>query len=236
MKKTPPTYDRVQALVRNKQYLKDLVELHKKKVVTDVVNGTKRKRLLTCYEKEEIFCKKYNLEMVVTPAFAKKYTREQIEGLPIFCDNPVVSVKPQGKKDAKNNIINVRINGELTQVPKLDEADYVLRKKRFLNVEIDLLKNTKKIEKKLSQLVRSYKKYVTTDSTRHKTTIYDPWHIYDLHKSNGLSLLEISRQLHGGTYPRGSKTPAYNYRLWAPFKNVQRAYKQAEKMINNVTP
>lgn len=66
-----------------------------------------------------------------------------------------------------------------------------------------------------------------------RATIYDPWEIYNKHQA-GKSLLEIARELHGKNYPPGKRSPAYNEKLWAPYKDVRRAYNQAQKMIKAV--
>jgi hypothetical protein len=120
MKKRIPTYDHVQALARNPQYLKDLGKINDKQVIKE--NG--RKRLLTRYEKEENLCEKYQMNLIITPEFAQKYTRAQIEGQMIFFDDPVVSVKSQGDENA---MIKTKGKGIPSGAMKIDRAGYVLR-------------------------------------------------------------------------------------------------------------
>ncbi|MGO9146117.1 MAG: hypothetical protein ACLQDF_07090 [Desulfomonilia bacterium] len=71
---------------------------------------------------------------------------------------------------------------------------------------------------------------------RSKPKKYDPWKIYDLHHTYGLSLLEIARKLEGVDPLPGEKSPVYNEEQWPSYQRVRRAYKKAERMIKAVEP
>lgn len=99
---------------------------------------------------------------------------------------------------------------------------------------IDLSKSDDDLRNTFNQKIKNMKKMVEKDKKRKpKEMLYDPWEVYDLHKS-GYSLLEIARKKEGKHYTRGMKTPEYNYRLGAPYKRVQRAFDRAKKMIQAV--
>lgn len=223
MKKRISTYDHIQALVRNKQYLNDLGKISDEQVIKE--NG--RKRLLTRYEKEENLLEKYKMHFIITPEFARERTRVQIEGQIIFFDDPVVSVQPQGDENA---LIEVRGKGIAAGTMTVDEPGYVLRERRFLTIEIDLYKKFKDIDVKIKQLVKSYRKYVKLDAAHDKTTYYDPWEIYDKHRE-GMNLLKIAKQKTGST-----KNPAYDPILKADYNKVRSAYNYANNMIKKINP
>jgi hypothetical protein len=99
---------------------------------------------------------------------------------------------------------------------------------------IDLSKSDDDLRNTFNQKIRNLKKMVEGDKKRKpKEMLYDPWEVYDLHKS-GYSLLEIARKKEGEPCSRGMKTPAYNDRLGASYQRVQRAFDRAEKMIQAV--
>ena len=213
MKKRIPTYDHVQALARNHQYLKDLGKV-------SVFTGLKR------IEAEDNLCAKYQLHLVITPEFARQYTREQIEGQMIFFDDPVVSVKPRGNENA---MIKVKGKGIPPGTMKIDEAGYVLRERRFLTVEIDLSKKIEDIKTKIQQLVKSYRKYLKLDQAHDKGTVLDPWDIYDK-KRAGMNLLKIAKQISGET-----GNPSYDPELKVVYDQVYNAYSKAMTLVKNVS-
>lgn len=103
----------------------------------------------------------------------------------------------------------------------------------FLKLQIDMSRNEEDLGKAFKQIIKASKQQCMAKKKAAREIIYNPWQIYD-QKQAGLSLLAITRKLHGNNYPRGARTPAYNEKLGAPYKAVWRAYKQAEKMIKTV--
>ena len=104
--------------------------------------------------------------------------------------------------------------------------------KARLTIDINLTGKMSDILEDVKKAVERFREKQNVSQTRARgTKDYDPWGIYDLRHS-GLSLLEIARKLTGKKYTRGQeKSPAYNPKLWPPYKRVERAYKQAVKMI-----
>jgi hypothetical protein len=103
-----------------------------------------------------------------------------------------------------------------------------------MRLKIDMARSEGELLNAFSEKIKAWKKYVPKEVGKRKT-IYDPWDVYDQHKS-GLSFSEIARRLSGKDYPRGQKSPAYNEELWPPYKRVKRAYDQAVKMIQTIKP
>lgn len=110
--------------------------------------------------------------------------------------------------------------------------DYV-----YTRLRIDLTKTEGELKKAFIEKIRSWKTHPLSllgpEDRKPRKTNYDPWECYDLHQK-GMSLNEIARKLAGGVYPKGKKSPAYNEKLWSPYKNVKRAYERALKMIQFV--
>ncbi len=104
--------------------------------------------------------------------------------------------------------------------------------------EIDITKSTKELVKDFRQKVGLLKQNAAKEKIIKKTT-YNPWEIWDMVQS-GLNLNAIARKFHekstrsGRKTPRGKRSPAYNTTLWLPYKRVERAYRQAVKMIQAV--
>lgn len=107
---------------------------------------------------------------------------------------------------------------------------------RFVTVrlKVDMAKSEKELLKAFSAKIKTWKKHIPKEKRKRKTEC-DPWDIYDQIQS-GLSFSEIARRLSGKDYPRGKRSPSHNEELWAPYKRVQKAYKQATEMIRTVGP
>lgn len=107
---------------------------------------------------------------------------------------------------------------------------------RFVTIrlKVDMAKSEGELLKAFSAKIKTWKKFIPKE-TRKRKTEFDPWEIYD-QKQSGLSLVEITRRLSGKDYRRGERCPAHNKELWTPYKRVERAYKQAEKMIQTIKP
>ncbi|HPB38895.1 MAG TPA: hypothetical protein PK125_12145 [Syntrophorhabdus sp.] len=113
--------------------------------------------------------------------------------------------------------------------PEFPTRQYIL----LVHLEINLTKSEADLIRSFKSMIKSWKKNIPDDIAPRKSK-YDPWKIYDLHQSNR-SLNQIARDLCGDNSPRGERSPAYNDRLWPPYKAVERAYKKAVKMIQSVT-
>ena len=105
----------------------------------------------------------------------------------------------------------------------------------FVRLLIDLNKSERELKKRFIEIVKAareeMKQRTSEGMTTSKKREYDPWEIYDLRKKKELPLLEIARRHYGKRTPRGRRSPSNNKKLWPPYKGVERAYNQAEKMI-----
>lgn len=104
---------------------------------------------------------------------------------------------------------------------------------------IDLSRSERELEQAFSQKVKQWKEQLNSlriragkvDSKKKpRKTTYEPWDIYDLRKF-GLSLNQIACRKSGENPPCGQRTPAYNEKLWSPYKRTKNAYDRAVKMI-----
>ena len=146
----------------------------------------------------------------------------------IFADvDPIVAVKPAGSFEPVDRYVKVRGKREKARIA--DPRTHILRDGRFLSLEIDLKRKSEDIEKRMTKWVRLYKKVVDGDVSHNKESDYDPWEIYDLHKQQGLSLVEIARRKSGI-----DGSPNYNARLRACDRKVRRAYNKALQMITSI--
>jgi hypothetical protein len=211
-----PTYDRIQALVRDKQYLRDLGK------VQSAAGGMKQ--ILA----EKKVREKYGLFILIDEEFARKYSRERLGDTMLFEDvDPVVSIIPAGKVEPSTETTTIK--GEKTILISLNPRTYILRKGRFLTLEIDLKARGKDIERLVEKRISTYKKIADKRTSHEKRGEYDPWDIWDMHKKQGLSLVEIARRKSGI-----SGSPNYNDNLRAYDRCVRRAYKKASSMIESV--
>lgn len=211
-----PTYDRIQALVRDKQYLKDRSKCESIKEYTERSKA------------EKVLCKKYHLVLVLTDAFAKKYSRGQLGDTMMFTDvDPVVSIIPAGKYESSTK--TVKVKGKKIKVHTTDPRTYILRKGRFLTLEIDLKAKDKDIERLVRKRISTYKSIVEKGKSHDKKGEYDPWEVWDMHKKQGLALAEIARQKSGR---KGN--PTYDDILRKYDSKVRRAYDKACQMIERI--
>lgn len=211
-----PTYDRIQALVRDEQYLSDLRRVQAKG------GGIKRIRA------EKKLCEKYGLFIPITEEFAEQYSREQLGDTMVFEDvDPVVSIIPVGK--FKPATKTVKVKGKKTTISTQNPGTYILRKGRFLTLEIDLQARDKDIERIVKKRVSTYKSIVDKDPSHDKKGEYEPWEVWDMHEKEGLSLVEIARRKSGLT-----GNPTFDDRLRSHDRKVRRAYDKTCSMIQSI--
>jgi hypothetical protein len=213
-KKIPiSNYDRVQALLRIPEYLKDL---------KDIKKGFNRDKL-------KKFRSKYHLSgPIIDFEFVKKYTPQRLERISIFTDEQITIVKPHQRGKFIKKMVTFREEDGQKEVLIYDRSPF-LRGKRYLTIEIDLKKSKTKLLGKIKYYIDDYGKYVDRQETRYKESGYSPWEVYKLYKDEKLTFSEIARQLSGR-----EGNPSYNEKLMAEFKKVKRAFEKACDIINQV--
>jgi hypothetical protein len=123
-------------------------------------------------------------------------------------------------------------------------AVWTLHKGRmFVRLKIDLHRTEGELTKAFARMIRAWKafarkhQYLPEGRARKQTkpskdgtnqSYYDPWEIYDLCKK-GMSLSSIVLN------KTGHINPVYNPEASASYKRVERAYTQAERMIQTVS-
>jgi len=207
MKKELRGWDRVQALIRNPEYKNEYNEFSKLEMFKNQNYFQKRDNLL----------KKWELTLPLNPA---EFTN---------------------KSKPKNTYTNVFSNASYNNYPakplpfKQDsENTYWLRDKRYLKIEVDLTFSPKKIKDDVEAIVKYWRPNIQIDEGRNKSTVYDPWEIYDMVNAEGGKLIEVARKRYGEIARGESKHPSHNAKLMACYKQVQRAYRKALQMIDQV--
>ena len=93
-----------------------------------------------------------------------------------------------------------------------------------LNLTIDLRPTESEIIKSVKKIIKNYK---STPKDRNRERIFDPFLIYDMHKVEKLSFVDIARLLANVD----GKTKSADPILRAYAKQIERGYKNAVKMI-----
>ncbi len=115
--------------------------------------------------------------------------------------------------------VTARVKKGKTFTPKL--------KRNILTVQLDLASQRDPL-RRFKKLVRQYRNGVKRPTARERETTLDPWEVYDMHKK-GKRLLSIAKEKY-----RFRNNPAYDNKAMSYYKQVERAYKKAEKMIEAV--
>ena len=101
---------------------------------------------------------------------------------------------------------------------------------KFLFLMIDLEQNGKAIIKELKTIITHYKKNMPINKSRQRDTLVKIWEVYDMHHIYGMNFQQITKRLSGIK----DGNPAYNEKLMAWYKVVERAYKKAVRIIKQV--
>jgi len=215
-------YNKVQVLVRDKQYLKELKELQKGYF----------------HDKQEAFCKKYDLSIPITPEDASKLP---VEAFKHFMPEDDVAVgivshhkdansfKQVSSKYVSGKRISSKLKGKIECLEFEQDTSLWLRDGRYLTIEIDLKKKKKDIIDGVMQKVDFLSKPALEKTGRYKKHKFDLWKIYDMRHKDKLNFSDIARKLSGET-----DNSTYNEKLDKALQRVKRAYKAADKMRQEV--
>jgi hypothetical protein len=159
-------YERVQALIRNPQYLKDY--------------NTKIKGRFNHNDYTK-FLQEYGIEIPLDPAQWKAYSQKDIEGTAIFTDDWVIEPIPNEPSEITN----------LEETPEgfmgVWNLSPHLEHDRFLTVRMDLTAKKKKLLENLEGYIDLYSKHVkklnTRDKAGSKTDKFKIWDSYKMHTS-----------------------------------------------------
>jgi hypothetical protein len=226
-KRIPMTnFDRVQALLRIPKYLKAI--------------KTMKGRFI--FDERKSFFKKYHLnDIIMDHEFLEKYSMKDkshpskfpkhVEQSAIFTDDWVTRVIPYERAKMIKEKIEMRSEDGKPVKRKIFRHDPSpwLRERRYLTIEIDLMKNKDEILTRVGKEIDFFIRYVEKVKTRKKETIYSPWGVHDLHHKERLNFSQIARKLSGS-----EGHPSYGPALMAVYKDVRRAYEKALMMINQV--
>lgn len=173
MKRSISQYDKLRALVRNPEYLRDLIFVQKGHSPEDFRD--ENAQLLSPEQLDELnldslpnafsqkatswFLSKYKLGLVVTPGFLDKYAQEDLESLPVFNeDDSGVEVD----LDEKPKMVELE--------PGLFKHDYTacFKKNKILTLRIDLSKSKGELLQKVSGHIDFFGKYLPQSTSRKK--------------------------------------------------------------------
>lgn len=202
-------YDRLQALVRNRQYLRDLEALQGR---------------LISPEADEL-CRKYKLSSPITQERIKLLElSNKVAEHSMPEDEFTTRIIRHGNKNSYTLSSQETIEGIGHKYYTFNCTAW-LRDNRYLTTEIDLTKKKKDIVVDVSNYVDMFSKFIANPlrTTRNKSTAIDPWVVYDMHQNDGLNFSQIARRLSG---IKGH--PTYNSKLDAYLKKVKRAYERAK--------
>lgn len=223
--------DRIQGLIRNKQFLEDL-----KKTIFSFKNKPEQKgfhiRNINTLEK------KYKI--TIPPSIFYNALGECIEEIKnyytLYSENEE-AVRPIPTEDSNLQNIEVTNNVRKKLFPKAGKRDRVLiseskkhpfiKDGRYLTLKIDLTKKKKDIMRGVERYVELLSKIVEKpEGKKSKKLICSPWDVYDMHNKDKLRFSQIARKLSG---EGGSTSYVYNLKLW--YKKVKRAYNRASQII-----
>ncbi|TVM00176.1 MAG: hypothetical protein CV087_15360 [Candidatus Brocadia sp. WS118] len=207
-------YDKLQALVRNSQYLRDLKAL--------------QGRFISPEANE--FCRKYGLSFPFTQEDSKSLELQETAKHFIAGDEFTTRIIRHRNKNSFTLVRQKTKEGTKHIYYDFNPTAW-LRDDRYLTVEIDLTKKKTDIIGSVSKYVDTFSKSIMNPlrMTRNKRTEVDLWTVYDMRRKEGLNFTEIARRLSGKT-----GNPTYSPELAAFLKMVKRAYTKAEKAINTV--
>lgn len=173
MKRSISQYDKLRALVRNPEYLRDLNFVQKGYSPEDLkdengqllspgqLNALNFDSLPNGFSQKATswFLSKYNLSVIVTPELLAKYTKQDLESLPVFNENDCG--------------VQVNLGEKPTMVelePGLFKHDYsdCFKKNKILTLRIDLSKSKGEILQKVSRHIDFFGKYLPQSTSRKK--------------------------------------------------------------------
>lgn len=203
-------YDKLQALVRNSQYLKDLKALQGR---------------FTSPEAGE-FCRKYGLSFPFTQEDSKSPELQETAKYFIAEDEFITKIIRHKNKNSYT-LLSQEIKEGIAHCYYGFDYTAWLRDDRYLTVEIDLTKKKTDIINNINEYVDTFSKSI---ANRNKRTEVDPWVVYDMRRNEGLNFTEIARRLSGK-----AGNPNYSPELAAFLKRVKRAYTKAGEAISVVS-
>ncbi len=169
-------YDRVQALIRNPQYLQDL-------------NGMRK--ALTLQRKME-FLKKYEIANILEPKTWKKMSLDSVNNTAVFTDEDWVArviptdesklVPISDPERRKKMVLALGFSGipeEDMFLGKTNDA-LDLKKERFLTLELNLSSSKDALLRKVEEYIEYYRKFVNVPNTRNtKERKIDKFRVWD---------------------------------------------------------
>lgn len=200
--------DKLMATARRPDYIEDWNDF-----ISELRKGSNNQTIKTLHNK---LCQKWKLKSPIPPYLDKEGKDWEI----IFKANQLEAILELTENEWPNSLYA--------------SLSLPIGKCVFVRLRIDLTRNQKELEKAFGEKIKSWTRNISK-KTKPRKTQYDPWEIWGLFEKSG-SLLAIARQKSGKRYLRGKKTPAYNGKLWGPYKRVKGAYDQALEMIQAAEP
>lgn len=159
---TTTTNDRVQALIRNPEYLKDLHALQDIRRVKD--DSETRHEQKSYREKYNELITRYKITVPLDPEWVKKYSKETIESAALFTDDYIAKVIPQN--EARMVDVGTRIeDGKEILTGRWDIGPH-LRDGKYLLVELNLEEKKERILAKLESLIHLYRRHYAREVAR----------------------------------------------------------------------
>ena len=144
-------------------------------------------------------------------------------------DRGYITEKTKHSKDEEFSFLPVVYVGSGKQKTMYIDRSPGLEEKRYLTLRIDLNEKKGVLMEQFGEQLDTYKKYAKQAKGREREGVYDPWVVYDMFHEKKLNFTQTARKLSG---EKGN--PTYNPILEAALKAVKRAYRIAEKGIQNV--
>jgi hypothetical protein len=164
---TTTSFDRVHALIRNPEYLRDLDYLkNPPRLAPEEVDDriTKEIRVGPHEERLKQFLNKYQLHVPLDPKWVKKIPKELLENLALFTDEFAARIIPHNHSKMIN-LGTIVVDGKEGSFSKHDLSPN-LRDGRYLTLEIDLRQNKEIIMAKVETIIDLFRKYSPRKSTR----------------------------------------------------------------------
>lgn len=230
-------YDRVQGLIRNNLFLRDL-----KKTIYPFPNKPNTKGF--SIQQERDFYNKYKITLPPSYSYQSfnqclKLIRQNVADIG-FEDDFTVRTIPV--KDAKLIAVGEpeKLHKErIKEHPHMRQRTFeynkhpFIRDGKYISLEIDLTKDINVIVNKVKDMVSFFNRRVKKSklrATAPRSLPVDIWEVHDLHKMKSLNFSEIAQFLSDI-----KDAPQHNPKLLACYKAVKYAYKKAEQIITIVT-
>lgn len=212
--------DKIKALLRSNKYIHDYDELYEK--IRSLSIKDDEDYAIARDNCEVEFCAKWRIPEVYHPSAENDHVK--------MCEK---SEEGNFEEDTVEEIWSI----DEQPLEETIEAIQAGRKSilkfgykgEYLFLKVDVRKKKKDLMARIEKLIDKWQKRVPMEKSRNKATLLQPWEIYDMKHKEKRSLIQIAKAISGI-----NDNPAVNIDVARPYKAIERAYKKAIKMIQQV--